>query len=286
MTQREKPQPEARLMSEPDSPLLHHALGHRRGWRRDGATVTTIDDVLAEEVPIAFVYNGISHAVMMATPADLEDFAVGFSLGEGIIDEAGELREVERQDHASGIELTLTIPASRFARLKDRRRALTGRTGCGLCGVDSLEGAIRPLPPLPPGPGLSARAIAAAMAGLAEGQVLNRESHAVHAAAWASLDGRILLLREDVGRHNAVDKLTGALARGGFDPLAGFLVVTSRCSYEIVHKAALAGVTAIAAVSAPTGFAVRLAEAANIALVAFARGTRHTAFTFPDRIAP
>lgn len=273
-------------MSEPDSSLLHPPLGHRRGWRRDGAAVTAIDDILAEEVPIAFVYNGISHAVMMATPADLEDFALGFSLAEGIIDEAGELREVERQDHATGIELTLTIPASRFVRLKERRRALTGRTGCGLCGVDSLEGAIRPLPALPPGPEISARAIADAMAGLAEGQVLNRESHAVHAAAWAGPDGRILLLREDVGRHNAVDKLTGALARGGFDPAAGFLAVTSRCSYEIVHKAALAGITAIAAVSAPTGFAVRLADAANIALIAFARGARHTAFTAPERLTP
>ncbi|PWR23199.1 formate dehydrogenase accessory sulfurtransferase FdhD [Zavarzinia compransoris] len=278
-------------MSAPDSapdtaPPLHAPLQHRRGWRHDGAQVAAIDDILAEEVPVALVYNGISHAVMMATPADLEDFALGFSLAEGIIERPGELRAVERADHGPGIELALTIPPARFARLKERRRALTGRTGCGLCGIESLDSAIRPLAPLPAGPGLSARAIAAAMAGLAAGQVLNRESHAVHAAAWAGLDGTIHLLREDVGRHNALDKLTGALARAGLDPLAGFLAVTSRCSYEIVHKAAQAGITAVAAVSAPTAYAVRLAEAANIALIAFARGERHTAFTGAARIAP
>ncbi len=151
---------------------------------------------------------------------------------------------------------------------------------------DSLDEALRPPPKVAGGPRIAAAAIARAMAGLSAGQVLNRESHAVHAAAWAGPEGDILLLREDIGRHNAVDKLTGALARRGIDPSGGFLTVTSRCSFEIVHKAATAGIAVIAAVSAPTDYAVRLAEEAGITLIAFARGHRHSIYTRPERLIP
>ncbi|MFA5121257.1 formate dehydrogenase accessory sulfurtransferase FdhD [Zavarzinia sp.] len=272
-------------MPDDHAPDDHPPLQRRPALRRDGAVALAVVDVLAAEVPVALVYNGISHAVMMATPQDLEDFALGFSLAEGIVGRASEIREIERQDHARGIEMRMEIPSARFAALKDRRRSLAGRTGCGLCGIESLDQAIRPLAPLGPGPVVAAAAIARAMAELAAGQQLNRESHAVHAAAFADAEGHVLLLREDVGRHNAVDKVTGALARAGLDPATGMLAVTSRCSYEIVQKAAQAGIAVIAAVSAPTGFAAALAEDANITLAAFARGSRCTIFAHPERIA-
>lgn len=269
-----------------DTASRHAALVERACLRRDSDETAQVDDILANEVAIALVYNGVSHAVMMASPLDLEDFATGFSLAEGIVGTIAEVRDVTRADHDRGISLDIDIPAARFARLKERRRALTGRTGCGLCGIDSLDEALRPPPKVAGGPRIAAAAIARAMAGLAAGQVLNRESHAVHAAAWAGPGGDILLLREDVGRHNAVDKLTGALARRGIDPAGGFLSVTSRCSFEIVHKAATAGIAVIAAVSAPTDYAVRLAEEAGITLIAFARGHRHSIYTRPERLMP
>ncbi|PWR18467.1 formate dehydrogenase accessory sulfurtransferase FdhD [Zavarzinia aquatilis] len=269
-----------------DTAQRHAALVERACLRRDGDAVAAVGDILANEVAIALVYNGVSHAVMMASPLDLEDFAIGFSLAEGIVATASELRDIARADHDRGISLDIEIPAARFARLKERRRALTGRTGCGLCGIDSLDEALRPPPRVVGGPKIAAGAIARAMAGLAAGQVLNRESHAVHAAGWAGREGDILLLREDVGRHNAVDKLTGALARQGIDPADGFLAVTSRCSFEIVHKAATAGIAVIASVSAPTDYAVRLAEEAGITLIAFARGQRHSIYSRPERLIP
>ncbi|RJF87585.1 formate dehydrogenase accessory sulfurtransferase FdhD [Oleomonas cavernae] len=252
--------------------------------RRDGDGARPGHDILADEVPVALVFNGISHAVMMATPQDLEDFALGFSLTERIIERPGDLRDCRRTDFDKGIELALTIPARRFALLKERRRSLVGRTGCGLCGVESLDEAVRPAAALPDGPAIAAAVVARALAAMAPRQVLNQDSHAVHAAAWAGLDGEIALIREDVGRHNAVDKLIGALARAGSDPAAGFLVATSRCSYEIVQKAASAGIRVIAAVSAPTAYAVRLADGANMTLIAFARGARHSLYSHPERI--
>ncbi|MCF4166227.1 formate dehydrogenase accessory sulfurtransferase FdhD [Zavarzinia compransoris] len=275
-------------MPDETCPPPHPTLLRHPGLRRDDdGGCSTIDDVLANEVPVALVYNGISHAVMMASPADLEDFAIGFSLAEGIVERAAEIRDIERIDHDAGIELTIEIAPARFAGLKERRRSLTGRTGCGLCGIESLEALdlIRP-GTVPAGPTIGADVIATAMAGLAAGQALNRESHAVHAAGFAGPDGAVRLIREDVGRHNAVDKLTGAMARAGLDPAAGFMVVTSRCSYEIVQKAARAGIAVVCAVSAPTALAVRLAEGLGMTLVAFARGPRHTIFSHAERIRP
>lgn len=280
------PRPDDEDALSPSAAAPHPPLARRAALRREAGQEARVDDILAAEVAVALVYNGISHAVMMASPADLEDFATGFSLAEGIVERAGEIRDLRRSDGTAGISLDMEIPPARFARLKDRRRALTGRTGCGLCGVDSLDAALRAPPVVGEGPRISGDALAQAMSALAAGQVLNRDSHAVHAAGWASPDGRLLLLREDVGRHNAVDKLTGALARGGLDPAGGILLVTSRCSYEIVHKAASAGIAIVAAVSAPTELACRLAEDAGVTLAAFVRGERHSLYTHAARIAP
>lgn len=256
-----------------------------RGVR--GGNDYSVDDWVADEVPVALEYNGISHTVMLATPLDLADFALGFSLSEGILSDASELYGVEEEASALGITLHLSVAAGAFARLKERRRSMTGRTGCGLCGTESLAHVARTLPPLPSmaetGP-LDRAAIARAMSQFCELQTLQQATGAVHAAAWCSAGGEVRWLREDVGRHNALDKLIGAIAtRGcGFDD--GFVLMTSRASYEIVQKAATVGIAAIAALSAPTGMAVRLAEAAGVTLVGFARGHRHSVYTHPQRI--
>ena len=249
----------------------------------DGETVASLERLI-EEVPVALVYNGISHAVMLATPADLEDFALGFSLSEGILTTPAELYDCEPAFAAEGIELRLEIASARLAALKARRRNLAGRTGCGLCGVESLQAALRQPTPVASRAPLPVAAIHCALAELAAGQPLHRATGAAHAAAWAGNDGRVLALREDVGRHNALDKLIGALARERFDPAAGFLVVTSRASYEMVQKAAAAGIGLVAAISAPTALATRLAEAANLTLVGMARAGRLTAYSHPDRL--
>ncbi|MBS0552189.1 MAG: formate dehydrogenase accessory sulfurtransferase FdhD [Proteobacteria bacterium] len=231
----------------------------------DGGEAHAARDTLIEETPVALVYNGISHAVMLTPPSDLEDFAYGFSLTEGI-------------------EVRIELATERFAHLKLRRRSLAGRTGCGLCGVDSLAAAMRPVAPLAHRFALSRRALARALDELNHDQPLHRLTGGAHAAAWVACDGEVLLVREDVGRHNALDKLIGALLRWGGDPQAGFVVVTSRASYEMVHKTASAGIGALVAVSAPTAHAVRLADSAGLTLVGFARGHRCTAYTLPENL--
>lgn len=248
-----------------------------------GAVVDRLE-TLVDEVPVALVYNGISHAVMLATPADLEDFALGFSLSEGILAAPGQLYDVEIADCADGMEVHLEIAAERFTALKARRRALTGRTGCGLCGVESLQAAVRrPAPVRRHGP-VAAAAVHRALGLLEEYQPLRGMTGAAHAAAWVSPQGTVELVREDVGRHNALDKLIGALARKRMNPAAGFAVVTSRASVEMVQKAASAGIGLLAAVSAPTAFAVRLAEDCGLTLVAWARAGRLTAYSHPDTL--
>jgi formate dehydrogenase accessory protein FdhD len=242
-------------------------------------------EAIAEETPVALVYNGISHAVMMATPQDLEDFALGFSLTEGILDRPDELLDCEPRATAQGIEMALTITSRRFAALSARRRNLTGRTGCGLCGVDSLDQALRPLREVRNALIVSPAAIMGAMAALPKLQAINREVHALHAAAWALPDGTVAEIREDVGRHNALDKLLGGLARAGVESQSGFAVVTSRCSYEMVQKAVARGIGLLVAVSAPTALALRLAEAAGLTLVARAHGEGYRLYTHPHRIA-
>jgi len=236
-------------------------------------------DTVVEEVPVALVYNGVSHAVMLATPADIEDFALGFSLAEGILASPRELYGIEVRHCANGIEAHLDVAAERFMQLKARRRSLAGRTGCGLCGVESLAAAVRHPAPVSSKAQVAGEAVMRALARLPEHQVLHGITGGAHAAAWASLDGDIVAAREDVGRHNALDKLIGALAGGGVAPDSGFVAVTSRASYEMVQKVAAFGASLLVAVSAPTSFAVRVAQQANITLVGFARAGRLTYYT-------
>ena len=245
-----------------------------------------IQENVAEEVAVALVYNGISHAVMMATPCDLEDFARGFSLSERIVERAAEIFDIDVERVGNGIEVRLRIAGGRMASLQERRRSMAGRTGCGLCGVESLDAALRPVAAVTDALPVSAAAIGRAMAELPAHQPINRVNGATHAAGWADPSGALVAVREDVGRHNALDKLLGALAKSGDRPPGGFVVVTSRCSYEMVQKAAAAGASAIAAVSAPTSLAIETAKAANIALVAFVRDERLTVYALPERIVP
>jgi len=251
-----------------------------------GGEAYAVQDWVAEEVPVALEFNGISHAVMLATPLDLEDFALGFSLSEGILDHAHELYAVETGESELGITVRLQVASVAFARLKQRRRTIAGRTGCGLCGTESLAHVSRELPLLadPAGP-LERQAIARAMLQVQSLQTLQQATGAVHAAAWCSADGEVQWLREDVGRHNALDKLIGALANNDVDASGGFIAVTSRASFEMVQKTAMAGVPLLAAVSAPTSFAVATAERARLTLVGFARKDDLAVYSHPGRLA-
>lgn len=257
----------------------------RAGLRRDGQDCAAVDDQVAAETAVVLVYNGSSHAVMMASPSDLVDFGVGFSLTERIVDDAAQIVGTEILDVALGLELRLTVPTESALRLAERRRSMEGRTGCGLCGILSLEQALRALPAARSELRVEAQALQAASAALPALQAANRASGALHAAAFARGDGTLALVREDLGRHNALDKLIGALARAGIDPASGFALLTSRFSAELVQKAAIAGFGLMAAVSAPTTLAIELAEAAGITLVAFARANRFTVYTHADRLA-
>lgn len=242
--------------------------------RLDGdAARASLDDVV-EEVPVALVYNGISHAVLLATPSDLEDLALGFSLSEGILASRGELYDSEAVARSSGIEIRMEVATSRFVALKERRRNLAGRTGCGLCGVESLDALARPLEAVPAAEPIPVAAVAAGLAELPDWQQLRRTTGAVHAAAWIGRDGHIRALREDVGRHNALDKLLGHLARNKVAPTDGFVLVSSRASYEMVQKVAALGIGCLVAVSAPTALAIRLAESSGVSLAGFARDQR------------
>lgn len=240
---------------------------------------------LAVELPVAFQYNGISHAVMLATPSDLEDFALGFSLSEGIVDGPADLYGVDIEAGGAGITLAIDVAGPAFARLKERRRTLAGRTGCGICGTESLDQVLRPLHVLvTPGPSVAAAALARAFFQLANVQALQRDTGATHGAAWCSDEGQILCAREDVGRHNALDKLIGALARARADLSGGFALITSRASVEMVQKSATAGIAILAAVSAPTALAVRVAEDCGQTLIGFVRGESFNVYTHPERM--
>lgn len=242
-----------------------------------------------EETAVAVTFNGSSHAVMMATPADLEDFGIGFALTEGIIDGPGDVESVEVVDLDQGVELRLWIAEVRMARLAERRRRMAGPVGCGLCGIESLEEAMRTVPTVSAPLVLTPGEIAAAVAALAPAQTLGRETRAAHAAAFwhagPTPAGTLVALREDVGRHNALDKLVGALARSGVPAADGAVVVTSRLSVEMVQKTAVAGCGVLVAVSAPTALAIRAADTAGITLVGIARGDEFEVFTHARRIA-
>ncbi len=250
---------------------------------RDGGAIDRLD-VLAEETPVALVYNGISHAVMMASPADLEDFAIGFSISEGIAADRSDLGAVEAVPVENGVEVRIELSSRAFWHLKDRRRTLAGRTGCGLCGVDSLDQTVRDLPHIENDLNVSLAAIHRALDALPEAQTHNRAARSLHGAAFATPDGMLKLVREDVGRHNALDKLIGGLVRAGIDPATGICVITSRCSFEMVQKAVSAGFPVLVAVSAPTLMARRLAEAHNLTMVALARPDSVVLVSHPERL--
>lgn len=241
------------------------------------------EDWLIEETPVELRYNGQAFAVMMATPSDLEDFAFGFSLSEGRVARAGDIRGVMIRELPEGYVLDIEIPVAMTAGIESLR-LLPGRSGCGLCGNRRLQDVIRPVLPVPDGPVLGSGALERALAALTQRQPLNVSTGAVHAAAWASPDGEILRVREDVGRHNALDKLLGTLSREGADLHGGFVLVTSRASYEMVTKTARLGIGLLAAISAPTALGVKLARASNLTLIGFVRPGRYVVYSHPQRL--
>jgi FdhD protein len=252
-------------------------------WRRQGTSEG--ERVVPEETAIAFAYEGGTYAVMMATPQDLEDFAVGFSFTEGLIASPADIRQFEVVEHEAGLELRMWLTEPRAAALSERRRYLAGPTGCGLCGIESLEGAMRPARHVDGGGSFAPAEIMRALEALPPRQVLNRQTRAVHAAAlWLPGIG-LGAVREDVGRHNALDKLAGAMLRAGLDGQNGMVLLTSRVSVEMVQKTAAVGVPVLVAVSAPTALALRTAEQAGITVVGIARGDGFEVFTHPRRVA-
>lgn len=270
-------------MSETPQPAAkaYRTLEVHRLW---GGQLRAQQDGVAEEMPVALEFNGIAHAVMMASPADLEDFAYGFAVTEGIVDTIAQIYDCECVFSAQGCTVKLTIAASCCARLKEKRRNLTGRTGCGLCGTESLSQAIRYPAPLPVAPCFEAQAVSKAVATMRAHQLLLAVTGATHAAAWCTADGHIALLREDVGRHNALDKLVGALLRSGQPAGTGFITITSRASYEMVQKTATAGITLLAAVSGVTGLAVDVAQTAGLTLLGFVRGDDISIYSYHERL--
>lgn len=264
--------------------LSTHSPTKRIAWRGKAAPQDTRE--VPEEAAVAVTYNGATHAVMMATPTELDDFAVGFSLTERIVSNVDQIRSVEVAAFTTGVEARLWVDEECANRLSQRRRAMAGPTGCGLCGVESLDEAL-PEPATVGGEAarFAPEQIMQAIDALSQGQPLFRETHAVHAAGfWTPEDG-LVAAREDLGRHNAMDKLVGALKRRHIDQTRGIATITSRVSVEIVQKAAVLGVPVLVAVSAPTMLAVRTAEAAGLTLVGVARRDGFEAFTRPERIA-
>jgi FdhD protein len=276
-------------MSEDAQHALHFAeigASHQykvEQWRED--VCVNAQDNLAEEVPVAMVYNGVSHAVMLATPQDLDDFGLGFSLSEGILQHPKELYDINVTERSQGVELQMTIASERFQQLKERRRNLAGRTGCGLCGAESLSEVFR----LPASPrvhhevlNVESASLLKAHRHMRDGQRLQKLTGATHACAWSSEDGNIGLVREDVGRHNALDKLIGALCKQNIQ--GGFIITTSRASYEMVQKVVMAGYQMLSAISAPTGLAVRMANDYRLTLLGFVRDNQYVVYTHPSRI--
>jgi FdhD protein len=273
---------------DPDHPLF--GLGYakpverREFLRVDDGRASTDSATVAEETPVALVYNGWPHVVMMCTPADIEDFALGFTLTEEIVAEPGAIESMRAMRYSQGIEVEIAIPPAAADALRERGRSLIGRTGCGLCGVTTIDEALRSGYAVESRSPIASAAIFRAGEELPAWQRYNEGTGAVHAAGWATLDGRVVLAREDVGRHNALDKLIGAMVRADLDPASGFAIVTSRASYELVQKCAAAGISLLAAISCPTGLAVRMAEAAGITLVGLLRGHSANAYSHADRL--
>lgn len=260
-------------------------FGATDGVHHAGGRAVAVTRTLPEETAIAMVYDGSTHAVMMASPADVLDFALGFSLTERIVTDPAQIASIDVIAHPKGIEAQMWLAEDRGEALSARRRSLAGPVGCGLCGIDSIDAAVRDLPRLDHvGPVLTADQIAAATESLRDWQPLHDQTRAVHAAGFLLPGQGVILAREDVGRHNALDKLIGAMARGGVDPAQGAIVLTSRVSTEMVQKCVIARCAVLIAVSAPTLHALRLAQDAGLTLSAFARGDGFDLFSHPERL--
>jgi len=251
-------------------------------WR-NGA-FDQVDRVIPEETAVALVHDASTTAVMMATPDQLEDFAIGFSLTEGLIDDVSDIRSLEVVDTHNGVEVRMWLTSARSTALAERRRALVGPSGCGLCGVESLDQAVRSPPPVTQGGLMSSKDVLHALSALTAAQVLGGATRSVHAAAFWSLQSKLLAIREDVGRHNALDKLVGALKRPGGDLPLGAVLLTSRVSVEMVQKAAVLGAPILVAMSAPTALALRAANTCGMTVIAVARNDGFEVFTHPERI--
>lgn len=259
------------------------AIQLSQGVRTDG------HDEVAIEAPIAIVINGISYAVMMASPEALEDFAYGFALSESIVDHAAQIYDCEVVPHAQGYNVELRIANECFFQIKERQRQLSGRTGCGLCGISSIEELLRDLAPLDTPSStsdikVSLSSITLASQHLRAQQALMEATGATHAAAWCNLAGEIMVLREDVGRHNALDKVIGALARNKQHSRAGFALITSRASYELIEKCVRARIAVLAAVSGVTSLAIEVAERNQLCLLGYTRENKTTIYTHPQRV--
>jgi FdhD protein len=270
----------------PESSAVGHGYVTRRVDRYRHGEHEQLNDAITEEVPVAMIYNDVPFAVMMVTPLDLEDFALGFSLSEGLVAAQSELTSIEVRPRLEGVELAMQVASDAVERRagSSGERLLPGRSGCGLCGARMLEDAVRHPAPVGEGPRITAAALEHALNALRAAQPVNGATGSVHAAAWVRVDGDIVMVREDVGRHNALDKLIGAMVKANLDPQQGFLVVTSRASYEMVTKAASAGMTLMAAISAPTALAIHLAESTHLTLIGFARPGSHVVYTHPQRL--
>ncbi|MEX1829434.1 formate dehydrogenase accessory sulfurtransferase FdhD [Luteibacter sp. CQ10] len=254
-------------------------------WRAEGGRIVEDTDRLAEEVPVAMHVDGEPFAVMMASPVDIEDFARGFALTEGLVASIGDIASIDVREMLEGVLVDVrraspTTPAA----AKSAERLMPGRSGCGICGSRELEDVVRHPAPVGEGPVLDATAVERALQGLRERQPINAFTGSVHAAAWARANGDIVLVREDVGRHNALDKLIGAMSVEGIGTRDGFVVITSRASYEMVTKAAVAGMAVVVAISAPTALAVHLARECRVTLIGFARPGRFNVYSHPRRL--
>jgi FdhD protein len=263
-------------------PVQEHAALH---WRLGASRPQATTRAAPEETAIGISYDSEPYAVLMATPQDVADLALGFTVSERIA-AAADVLDIRVSAHDDGLVADVLLSRAGALTARDRRRRnLEGRSSCGLCGVQNPHDALRALPRLPSGLVISRQAIQSALAALDAGQALGQATRATHAAAWAKPDGEVVLVREDVGRHNALDKLIGAALKAGLDAANAFIVVTSRCSYEMVEKTVLAGVPVLVAISAPTALAIRKAQSANLTLIALARADGHTVFAGAERVA-
>jgi FdhD protein len=270
----------------PESPPFGNGYVTRRVDRYRHGEHEHADDAVTEEIPVAMIYNDVPFAVMMVTPLDLDDFALGFSLSEGLIAKQEELSSIEVRPQLEGVEILMQVSSGTVENRAGHHgeRLLPGRSGCGLCGARMLEDAVRHPKPVGRGPVIEAVALEHALNALRGAQTVNAQTGSVHAAAWTDRNGNILLVREDVGRHNALDKLIGAMVKAQIDAEQGFLLVTSRASYEMVTKAASAGITLMAAISAPTALAIHLAQDTGLTLIGFARPGGYVVYTHPQRL--